>query len=82
MTKIIEIFKHKKEENTDKEDLKCELFMVNEKMKNREREFNMTDNEDLLEALIYEQKALQSRYSFLMKKARETGLEVDFFDRD
>ena len=82
MTKIKEIFKLKKEENTDKEDLKQQLLTLSDKLKKREIDFNMTDNEDLIESLIYEQKALQSRFSFLMKQAREIGLEIDFFDRD
>jgi len=63
-----------------KEYLKEEMFMLKDKLKSQEQEFNMTDDDDLLEALIYEQKALQSRFTFLMKQAKEAGLEIDFTD--
>ena len=65
-----------------KEYIKEEMFILKDKLKNHENEFNMAENDDLIEALIYEQKALQSRFTFLMKQAREIGLEVDFVDNN
>ncbi|MCL2109307.1 MAG: DUF2508 family protein [Oscillospiraceae bacterium] len=81
MTKFIEFFTSKKPENEDYEELREEMAELSAKMQKYEQQFNMTDNEDLIEALIYEQKAMQSRFSHLVKQAREVGLEIDFFDR-
>ena len=81
MPKIAGFFKLNKEEDHVTEDLKTEIFTLHDKLKKQEQEFNMADDDDLIEALIYEQKALQARFALLMKKARETGLEINFFDR-
>ncbi|MCL1823390.1 MAG: YaaL family protein [Oscillospiraceae bacterium] len=70
----------KNQTNLENEDLKAELFIVRDMLKAQERNFNQTDDENLIEALIYEQKALQSRFAFLIKQAREKGLEVNFFE--
>lgn len=61
-----------------KESIKAEMFTLRDMLKKCEQEFNMTDNEDLIEALIYEQKAMQSRFAFLMKQAKRAELEIDF----
>jgi len=81
MTKIIERFKIKKNPDTEHEDLKSEIFILNDKLKKHEQEFNMVEDDDMIEALIFEQKALLARFSFLLRKARELGLEINFFDR-
>ncbi|MCL2694259.1 MAG: DUF2508 family protein [Oscillospiraceae bacterium] len=81
MQKIIELLNLRRDDDTDREGLKSEIFILNDKLKKREQEFNMTDDDDMIEALIYEQKALQARFTFLLKRARETGLEISFFDR-
>lgn len=65
-----------------KEELKIELLQICNHIKKLEQQFNMTENEDLLEALIYEQKALQSRYTYLVKKARENEIEINFIERN
>jgi hypothetical protein len=82
MPKIINLLQKKKEaENTERDELIAEMYILSEKLKSQEREFNLTDDDDIIEALIYEQKALQSRFSCLMKRARELKLEVSFFER-
>ena len=68
--------------NPEKDDIKTELYILSEKLKKHEQEFNMADNTDLIEALIYEEKALQSRFAFLMKQARELGIEINYVDRE
>jgi hypothetical protein len=81
LKKEVILIMSKRVENTVQEELIAELYILSEKLKSQEREFNYTDDDDLIEALIYEQKALQSRFSCLMKRARELKLEVDFYDR-
>jgi hypothetical protein len=71
----------KKEEYSNQENIKAELYILSEKLKSQEREFNQAEDDDIIEALIYEQKALQSRFSCLMKRAREMKLEIGFLDR-
>jgi len=71
----------KKENNSAEENLKVELYILSEKLKTQEDEFNYAEDDDIIDALIYEQKALQSRFACLMKRARELKLEVDIFDR-
>ncbi|MCL2639093.1 MAG: DUF2508 family protein [Oscillospiraceae bacterium] len=71
----------KRVENSVQDDLISELYILSEKLKIHEREFNLTDDDDIIEALIYEQKALQSRFSCLLKQAKELKLEVGFYDR-
>ncbi|MCL2697379.1 MAG: hypothetical protein FWE74_04790 [Oscillospiraceae bacterium] len=66
---------------SNKDEIINELYILTQKLKFHEHEFNLTDDDDLIEALIYEQKALQSRFSCLMKRARELEIEVGFFDR-
>jgi hypothetical protein len=79
--KEVRIIIAKRVENTVQDEIIAELYILNEKLKAQEREFNFTDDDDIIEALIYEQKALQSRFSALMKRARELKLEVGFYDR-
>jgi len=65
-------------EKTLKNELIEEMYILSEKLKMQDDAFNLTDDDDIIEALIYEQKALQSRFACLMKRAREMKLEVDF----
>ena len=81
MSKLSELLSSKNKGNLNHEELKSELYILSDKLKKHEQDFNMADNDDLIEALVYEQKALQARFSFLMKQAREKGLEINFFDR-
>ena len=46
-----------------------------------EQLFNMATEDEVIEAVIYEQRALQSRYAYLLKRAREKGIRIDYTDR-
>lgn len=39
--------------------------------------FNMTSDSDLIEALIYEERALNSRYSYLLRLAKTNGIVLE-----
>ncbi|MCL2018690.1 MAG: hypothetical protein FWG70_02930 [Oscillospiraceae bacterium] len=81
MSKKSTISNSKKEDNSERESLRSEIYILNERIKIQELEFNLVEDEDLIDALIYEQMALQSRFACLMKRARELKLEVSPFDR-
>lgn len=81
MASMIKNVKKSKESNKEVEDFKSEFYNICACLKKYEQLFNMTENDDLLEALIYEHKALESRYTYLMKKARDMEIEINFYER-
>jgi hypothetical protein len=86
MSRLIEIinrrFAGNHHDGIEKDDIKNEMYILHERLKKHEQEFNMTDDNDIIEALIYEEKALQSRFAFLVKQARELGIEINYVDRE
>ena len=42
--------------------------------------FNMADDEALIDSYIYEISALNSKYQYFIKKAKEEGLVAEGFD--
>lgn len=66
----------------NKNDAQCELVreigIICDKMRKNEQLFDLAESDELIEAVIYEQKALQARYSFLLRTARECGIVCDF----
>ncbi len=74
--------KHKAGSNEiEKTELKNELDILGEKLKEYEMLINMTDDDGLTEALIYEYKAVKLRYSHIIKLAREKNITIDFVER-
>jgi parvulin-like peptidyl-prolyl isomerase len=61
--------------------LQDELIQINERLQQQDELFDLVDDEDLIEAIIYEQKALRSRFSYLIKKAREESVNMSFIER-
>ncbi|MCL2036239.1 MAG: DUF2508 family protein [Oscillospiraceae bacterium] len=61
--------------------LQDELIQITELLQKQEQLFDLVEDDDLIEAIIYEQKALYSRFSYLIKKAREESLNMSFIDR-
>lgn len=64
-----------------KDELISELALTEEKIRQNEQLFNHAENEEIIEALIYERKALESRYKHLLKTAKENGIAVSFIER-
>lgn len=71
------IIKKQKEDEKDKQtkafimdflEIKNRLFSVRSK-------FNITNDDDLTESLIYEEKALVSRYQYMIKLAKLRGVK-------
>ena len=48
-----------------------ELEQVHELLQKQEELFNLAEEDELIEAIIYEQKALRLRYDYLLRKAKE-----------
>ena len=62
--------------------LQDELIQINEELQKQDELFDMVDDEDLIEAIIYEKKALISRYNYLIKKARAEKISISFIERE
>ena len=62
--------------------LQDELSQVNQRLQEQEHLFDLVDDDDLIEAIIYEQKALRSRYAYLIKQAKEQSLHLEFIERN
>ena len=52
-----------------------DLFRANEQL------FNMMTEDEMIEAVIFEQRSLQARYAHLLRIAREKGIKIDFTER-
>lgn len=73
--------KRKAKHEKEREEILKELEKISELIKQNEILFNLADDENMVEALIYEQKSLNARYIHLLKKAKENGLRIDYIDR-
>ena len=58
-----------------------ELIELNQRIQKQELLFNLVEDDDLIEAIIYELKSLYSRYTYLIKKAKEESLHMGFVER-
>ena len=69
--------------NTDdnKNELLLELEQISARLEKNELLFNLADDDMLIEAAIYEKQALNARYAFLLKNAKEKGLKIQYTDR-
>ncbi len=77
MTKIKElifILTGKQPEPTESEKLLADIDEVVTSLSHCRRRFDLTTDSDLIDAAIYEELALRSRYAYLVKKARSQGI--------
>lgn len=76
------MFKKKEtKEATEKSALVEEIAAISDLIASNEQRFNMATDEQLIEAMIYEQRSLQSRYAYLLKLAKESGIKIEYIDR-
>lgn len=54
-----------------------EIGQIVARLRENQRIFDMTGDDDLLDALIYEQNALLARYRYLFKLARDQAVPED-----
>ena len=58
-----------------------EMNLLSDKLRQNEQVLNFTDDGDLLTAAAFERKALESRFTYLQKQARENGLHIQPHER-
>ena len=58
-----------------------EMDEIIAELNDNQRRFDLADDPDLIEAIIYEQKSLQSRYAYLLRQAKRAQLSVGFVER-
>ena len=61
-------------EPNDSEEILADIDEIVSRLSNCRRIFNLVTDSDLIEAAIYEELALRSRYAYLMKRARAQGI--------
>lgn len=71
----------KNKEATERDGIIEELERITEMFRANEQLFNMMTDDEMIEAVIFEQRSLQSRYAHLLKIAREKGIRIDYTDR-
>lgn len=66
--------------NTDNQvcEIVSALREVNTLLEENNAKFNLASDDDILDSLIYERCALEAKYAFLIKRARECGINSDF----
>ena len=79
---MLNILKKKRTQSEqEREEILSELERITDLMKKNETLFNIAEDEKMVEAVIYEQKSLQSRYIYMLNQAREKGVKIDYIDR-
>lgn len=71
----------KKTDNLEKDELLEEMERLKELIEKNEQVFNITTDEELIDAVIYEQISLKHRFAHLLKTAKEKGIRIDYIDR-
>lgn len=79
---MLNILKKKRTQSEqEREEILSELERITDMLKKNETLFNIAEDEKMVEAVIYEQMSLQSRYIYMLNKAREKGVKIDYIDR-
>ncbi len=68
--------KQRQEQNISAAEIIAQLRHLEQKIRENEAIFNMTLEDDLLEACIYDGKALRSRYRYYHNMARRMGIRA------
>lgn len=71
----------KNRETTENSEIIEELERITEQFRANEQLFNMMTDDKLIEAVIFEQRSLQSRYAHLLNIAKKKGIRIDYTDR-
>ena len=75
------INKEKGKADREQTEIIRELELIQNRIDANETMFNLASDEEIIDAMIYEQKSLHSRYAYLLKVAKEKGIRIDFSDR-
>ena len=82
MLNVLNILKKKTtRSDREREEILSELERISDMLKKNETLFNIAEDEKMVEAVIYEQMSLQSRYIYMLNQARAKGVKIDYIDR-
>lgn len=59
-----------------KAEIMSELTFLRQRLEKLEQLFNLSDNDDDTESIIYEEKAVQLRYSKVLREAKDEKISV------
>lgn len=71
----------KNKESTENSEIIQELERITDLFRANEQLFDMMTEDEMIEAVIFEQRSLQARYAHLLKVAKEKGIRIDYTDR-
>lgn len=71
----------KKTSNNEKDELLDEMERLKELIEKNEQVFNFITDDQLIDAVIYEQISLKHRFAYLLKTAKEKGIKIDYIER-
>ena len=61
----------------DNKKLLQDIAKTTEELNSVMQKYNYTDDDILIESIIYQEKALRARYSYLLKQARENHVQYE-----
>lgn len=67
--------KNSQNESEMKKQLLEDLDLVSERLENIRQSYDMTAEPELVDALIYEEKAMRSRFDYLIRVAKENNIK-------
>ncbi|MGN0700198.1 MAG: DUF2508 family protein [Oscillospiraceae bacterium] len=74
-------FRKKQEHNSSAAELSQSLTELTERLYDIRSAFDLSTDEAVIQALIFEENAVQCRLSALYKKARAEGIKLEFYER-
>ena len=65
-----------------KEEILEEIGILRDRLEKLEILFNMAETPEETESLIYEEKAVMLRYSYILREAKKLGIRVERTDKE
>ncbi len=65
---------NKVKENDETDVVILEICQLKERLENVKSRFNLEEDQDLIEACVYEMEAINARYRYLIRLAKERGI--------
>ncbi len=66
----------------NREEILEELSLLRSRLENLSMLFNMAETPEETESLIYEEKAVMLRYSFIIREAKRLGITAERTDKE
>lgn len=64
-------------EKTESKDILEELSLLKDRLEKNEQLFNLAEEESVIEALVFERKAIMLRYNAALERAKRQGVTGD-----